>query len=360
MKQSKNILVCPLDWGLGHATRMVPVIEMLKRKGANAIIAADKRPLEFLKQSFPECTFIKLEGYSPIYSSNNSMALAMLRSFPKILRAATNAKKELQEIIKIHNIQAVISDNRYELSTSKVPSVFITHQLNIQTVGWQIIVKPFIDMVINNYINKFDEVWIPDLTGDFQLSGKLSNTNKLSSKLFKIGLISRFSDDKVRKKPKTVNILILLSGPEPQRTILEEMLLAEALKTKLKIVMLLGKPDENINRDINNVKLISHLPDEEFASLIQASDFIISRPGYSTLMDLSNFGCKAVFIPTPGQTEQEYLAKRLLDKGIAFSKTQNSFNLAEAIANQGNYAGLLINNNSDLLEERIDNLLNIC
>ena len=360
MKQSKNILVCPLDWGLGHATRMVPVIEMLKRKGANVIIAADKRPFEFLKQRFPKCTVIKLEGYSPNYSANNSMALAMLKSLPNILRVATNARKKLQEIIEIHNIHGVISDNRYELSTSKVPSVFITHQLNIQTDGWQIIAKPIIDIVINNYINKFDEVWVPDLTGDFQLSGELSNTNKFSSKLLKIGLLSRFSDTRINKKLKTIDILILLSGPEPQRTILEEMLLAEALKTKLKIVMLLGKPDENTNREINNVKLISHLHDKEFASLIQVSDFIISRPGYSTLMDLSNFGCKAVFIPTPGQTEQEYLAKRLLDKGIAFSQTQNNFNLTEAIANQGNYTGLLVNNNSDLLEERIDNLLNIC
>ena len=360
MKQTKNILICPLDWGLGHATRMVPIIEMLGNKGANVIVAADKRPMEFLKQRFPKNTFIKLEGYSPNYSYNGSMAFAMLKSLPEIIKKARKAKKELQKLIIKHDIHAVISDNRYELSTTKVPSIFITHQLNIQTHGWQIVAKPIIDKIINSYINKFDEVWVPDITGNSQLSGKLSESNKFSSKQFKIGLLSRFSEVGINNKSKYIDILIILSGPEPQRTILEEMLLAESLKTKLKIVMLLGKPDENINTEIKNVKLISHLPDNEFISSIQGAEFIISRPGYSTLMDLANFGSKAVFIPTPGQTEQEYLAKRLLDNGIAFSQNQNNFNLTEAIANQGKYTGLLIDNNSVLLESRIDNLLSIC
>ncbi|RLD54817.1 MAG: glycosyltransferase [Bacteroidetes bacterium] len=285
------------------------------------------------------------------------MALTMLMSFPEIMSKAKQAKKELKKIIKKYSIHAVISDNRYELSTSEVPSIFITHQLNIQTNGWQVVVKPIIDWIINSYINKFDEVWVPDVTAGFQLSGKLSNSNKFLSKRFYIGLLSRFSKADNNSKPKNFDLLIILSGPEPQRTILEKMLLAQALETNLKIVMLLGKPDENINKEINNVKLISHLPDAQFASLIRSAKFVISRPGYSTMMDLANFGNKAAFIPTPGQTEQEYLANRLLEKGIAFSQSQSSFNLSKAIANQNKYTGLIMENNTELLKSRIDNLL---
>lgn len=360
MKSSKNILVCPLDWGLGHATRMVPIIEMLGRKGVNVIIAADNRPLEFLIRRFPQNTTIQLQGYSPSYPSNNNMAVAMLKSIPAMVLKARQAKKILHTIIIDHNIDAVISDNRYELSTSKVPTVFITHQLNIQTRGWQTIGKPIINKTIHHYVNKFDEVWIPDLQGEFGLSGNLSKSVKFTSKLFNVGLLSRFSKPEINLNSKSIDLLIILSGPEPQRTILEKLLLSQALKTEQKTVILLGKPEENVNNKIKNVRLISHLRDPEFASLIQSAKIVVSRPGYSTLMDLAVIGKKAIFIPTPGQTEQEYLANRLLEKGIAFSQSQNNFNLPDAIKNEKLYKGLFIENKPELLEARINNLLNIC
>ena len=358
--KQKKILVCPLDWGLGHATRMVPVIDMLESKGANVIIAADNKPLKFLQQRFPENTFVKLQGYSPKYPANGSMSLAMLMSLPEMMMKAWQANRKLQKIVKEHQIDAIISDNRYELSSSKVPAVFITHQLNIQTAGWQKISKPFINMAINHYINKFNEIWVPDIPGNFQLSGKLSKSRRNTFNTFNIGLLSRFYASDIKDIPITNNLLIILSGPEPQRTILEKLLLSQALKTNLKTVILLGKPGEKTHEEIKNVTLISHLPDVEFSKLIRSSRIIISRPGYSTLMDLAILGKKAIFIPTPGQTEQEYLANRLLDEGIAFSQTQDSFDLTVALSNQSNFKGLFINNKPELLESRIDNLLNIC
>jgi len=360
VKHSKNILVCPLDWGLGHATRMVPVIEMLGRKGANVIIAADNRPLDFLAQRFPQNTIVKLKGYSPNYPVNNNMALAILRSLPEMKREAKIAHIILQKIIEEYHIDAVISDNRYELSTTKVPSVFITHQLNIQTKGWQTIGKPIIDFLINHYINKFDELWIPDVMGDFQLSGKLSKSTKFSNKSFNVGMLSRFSEPETINEMNQSDLLIILSGPEPQRTILEELLLSQALKTDLNTVILLGKPGKLIKKEINNVKIFSHLPDDEFSKLIQYAGTVVSRPGYSTLMDLAVFNKKAVFIPTPGQTEQEYLATRLLNEGIAFSQNQINFSLTDALNNLDRFKGLFLENNPELLESRINNLLNIC
>ncbi len=360
MLQKKKILVCPLDWGLGHAARMVPVIEMIEKKGASAIIAADNNPAEFLKQRFPKSTFVKLAGYSPKYPANGDMAMAMIKSLPKMLRKAHRSKKELHKIINNHNINAVISDNRYELYTSKIPSIFITHQLNIQTSGWQTIGKPIIDILINHYLNKFSEIWIPDITGDSRLSGKLSVSINNKAKQFNVGLLSRFSTSHIHECQKSIDLLIILSGPEPQRTILEELLLSQVLGTELKTVILLAKPSEYIEKKMKNVKLISHLPDTEFSEIIQSAKIIISRPGYSTLMDLAVFNKQAIFIPTPGQTEQEYLAKKLFEERIAFSQTQSNFSLTEALLSQEHFRGLFLENEPKLLENRIDNLLRIC
>ncbi len=355
-----RILVAPLNWGLGHASRCIPIIKQLIALDNDVIIGGDGESFDLLIKEFPELERVKIQGYDISYPTNGNMAFHFLKQYRKMRRHVTYEHSILVKLISEKRIDAVISDNRYELSSSKVPTVFITHQLNIQTKGWQKIGKPLIDKTINGYINKFDEVWIPDLSGDFQLSGKLSRSNKFSGKSFNIGLLSRFSKPENKNISKSIDLLIILSGPEPQRSILEKLLISQAIKTELKTVMLLGKPDEQIRKEINNVELISHLPDDEFSELIQCADSVITRPGYSTLMDLAIMNKKAVFIPTPGQTEQEYLADRLLNEGIAFSQGQSSFNLADAIANQSKYKGLFLDNKPELLESRIKNLLNIC
>jgi uncharacterized protein (TIGR00661 family) len=360
MDREKNILVCPMDWGLGHATRMVPVIEAIEKHGSNAILAADNRPFDFLKKRFPNNQIIRLSGFSPRYSDNKSMAWTMIKSFPTMIKAAVNAKKELDKIITRYKIDAVISDNRYELSTPRVPTIFITHQLNIQVNGIQRIAKSLIDRLIFRFINNFDELWIPDIEGHMNLSGELSFSSKFNTKKHNIGLLSRFLSDIESIKCNNFDLLIILSGPEPQRTILEDLLLKQALKSKLDTVILLGKPETDRTRTIENVKLISHINDDEFLGLLKSASYVVTRPGYSTLMDLAVLNKKAILIPTPGQTEQEYLAKKLLSEKAFFSTSQSRFNLIDAIGEADNYNGLSIKNNSEKLNKRILNLLNNC
>jgi len=358
LKNRRTILACPLDWGLGHATRMVPVIELLEKKGAKVVIAADNRPLEFLKQRFPELEFVKLPGFVPEYPEKGSMALSMMRSLPKMLRQAKNSNLLLQKLIQEKHIDTVISDNRYELYSGKVPSVFITHQLNIQTSGWQKLADPAIKKTINSYIKKYDELWIPDLEGEENLSGELSHiqTMPIENTHF-IGTLSRFSNLKIKPATEKIDLLILISGPEPQRSLLEEMLIKQALQTNLKTVILQGKPEISAIVETDNIKVIPHLPDVELAGLIQSAKVVLSRPGYSTLMDLAVFEKKAVFIPTPGQTEQEYLAKRLLKQGLAFSQKQNEFDLTNALQQAEKFSGLTQLKSDDVLEKRIEKLL---
>ncbi len=360
MKKRKNILICPLDWGLGHATRMVPIIDLFLEKGAHITIAADNGPLEFLKLRFPNCDFIKLKGFEAKYPKGDNMAFKIALQFPSMLRAAKIARRHLKEIIEKQKIDIVISDNRYELSHKDVYSVFISHQINIQTKGVQTIFKPLINSIINNYVKKFNELWIPDFEGDENLSGILSHKVKPPiDNFFFIGPLSRFSNVEIVDLPKKYDIMAILSGPEPQRSIFEELLEKELLKSGLKCIMLSAKPNLNKQESIKNILKISHLPDKEFAQTIMESELIISRPGYSTLMDLVHFGKKAIFIPTPGQTEQEYLADMLKHKKHYFSQKQSDFDLKSALSENKNFGPLKIHTNNNTLKDRVDFLLNL-
>ncbi|MAZ92866.1 MAG: hypothetical protein CMF58_00450 [Lentimicrobiaceae bacterium] len=357
-KPKKNILICPLDWGLGHATRMVPVIKEVKGQGANVILAADNGPLDFLLRYFPNEKIIKLRGFSPSYPLKGSMSWKIVRSIPQIIHKSRLARRSIKRIISEYKIDAIISDNRYELSGMGVPTVFVTHQLNIQTSGLQKLMKPLINVIINNMIDAFDEVWVPD-SSDHRLSGNLSKTNKFITKLHFIGILSRFSSANVKSKT-VLPILVLLSGPEPQRTILENKLIEQSLESGFETVILQGLPGKISRKQIKNITLISHADDDELAEYILSAKHIICRPGYSTLMDLAAINKSGIFIPTPGQTEQEYLSKRFLKDKIAFSVSQDKFNLTNAINKGDNYKGFHISHSNLKLKERINFMLNNC
>jgi len=339
---------------------MVPVIDLLLKKQASVIIGADNRPLTFLKSRFPECEFIQFPGFQPKYPSSGSMALAMIRAYPEMIKAAKQANLWLQQIITEKNIEIVISDNRYELHSEKACSVFVTHQLNIQTPGISSLAKPFIQNKINGYIKKHDELWIPDVEGEPNLSGKLSHIRKIPiENVHFVGPLSRFSLIKPKKTNNEIDLLIMLSGPEPQRSILETLLVEQALKTKYATVVLQGKPEEKAETIKENVRLIPHLEDRKIAEYMLAAKHIICRPGYSTLMDLVTLDKKAIFIPTPGQTEQEYLARKLNKTQVFYYEEQKVFNLIRAIKQQERSLAKIEIPESDVLNNRIIHLLNL-
>jgi len=360
MNKTKTILVCPMDWGLGHATRIVPVIESLKKKNVNIILGADNRPLEFLKQRYPDLEIVKFPGYKPHYPVKGAMALKMISEIPEMIKQADKAHYFLENLIDEKSIDLVISDNRYELWSSKVKTVFVTHQLNIQTPKYGRVARPALRQMIYSYIKKHDELWIPDFEGEPNLSGELSHIDKfpLENHHF-IGPLSRFQYVTPKRVSKQIDLLILLSGPEPQRTILEVKLKDQAFRSGLKTVILQGRTEENHHIVMENVEIFSHLPDEEFAGYINAAKTIVCRPGYTSLMDLVWFGKKAVFIPTPGQTEQEFLAESLKQKGLYFYQNQKEFDLRKTLGESVNYDGLTMKNDGNLLEKRVDELLEL-
>lgn len=357
MAVRKKILVCPLDWGLGHATRLVPVIESLLERKAEVIIGADNRPYEFLANRFPDCDLIRFPGYSPRYPVRGSMALLMIKEYPRMKRSAQLARERLHKIVREKKIDVVISDNRYELYTEDTVNIFISHQLNMHTPGLTILFKPFLQRTINGYIRQFDELWIPDADGNPNLSGKLSRPKRYPLKsCFFIGPLTRFSKVTSKEIVAPFDLLVILSGPEPQRTILEEKLIKQIKETDLRTVVLQGKPELQEKNEEGNIRFLTHADDETMAGLYQAARYVISRPGYTTLMDLSVFGSKAMLIPTPGQTEQEYLAHKVEKEGLYYTAKQQHFQIEKALQLADNYKGLQWVDHNHTLEQRLNNL----
>lgn len=325
----KNILICPLNWGLGHATRCVPIINSFINQGDKVIVAADRGPLAFLQKAFPDLEFIEFPGFNPIYSRSNTQVFKMMASFPGALRDFRRDHKTVESIVKHHDIDMVVSDNRFGCWSKLVPSVFITHQLHIQVPKIWRWTTPIINMFNNHYIKKYDEVWVPDVENEPSLGGKLSHPAIKGVKTKYIGHLSRFSSDNQDVTEKTNKFLVILSGPEPQRTMFEDIVLKQAKETTDNILILRAKPESNdlLKNVPENVSMFNHVDDEMFVKLVNSAEHIICRGGYSSLMDLVRLGRTAYLVPTPGQTEQEYLAKHLSATGYWKWCRQSEFRL---------------------------------
>ncbi|MGK0386838.1 MAG: hypothetical protein ACI849_001457 [Patiriisocius sp.] len=334
MIQRKTILVAPLNWGLGHATRCIPIINELIIHGFNVILASEGAALQLLQKEFPKLETITLPSYNIHYPKNGKhFKISMLVKAPHILKTIKEEKKQVASLLKQRNIQGIISDNRWGVRSKKIPSVFLTHQINVLSGS----TSKITGAMHRRLIKKFSHCWVPDFSGQHNLSGKLGHTNTSSIPIQYIGPLSRMA---VRYLPKKYDLLLLLSGPEPQRTLFERKLINEFKDDARVILMVRGVVEEVENtRQYGNIKAINFLKTEALEKAINQSDIIISRSGYTTIMDLSSLGKKAFFVPTPGQYEQKYLAKRLKDKAIAPSCKQENFS-KEKIKEVAFYKGL--------------------
>jgi len=320
---SKNILVAPLNWGLGHATRCIPVIKALQSHHFNPIIASDGVALELLRKEFPELTTVELPSYQIEYPKNGAFfKLKLLANSPKILRAILAEEKATQKIVTHYNIEGVISDNRLGVRSTKVPSVFITHQLNVMTGN-----TTWLTTKMHHYIiKKFNECWVPDVDSSPNLSGRLGHLKKEYPNIKYMGVLSRLEK---KKLPIKYPLMVILSGPEPQRTLLEEKLIAALDLYPNEILFVKGKiePQQTIEKR-NQFTFYNYMNSEQLEVAFNESHNILCRSGYTTVMDLAKLGKKVFFIPTPGQFEQEYLAEKFEEEGIAPFCTQNEFNLS--------------------------------
>lgn len=305
-----KVLVAPLDWGLGHATRCIPVIRELILQQAEVIIAASGNGFHLLQNTFPDCTLIDIPGIRIRYPAKGSMAFSMVIQMPAILKAIRKEKEMLSSMIGSHGITHVISDNRYGLYDIRVKCVFISHQISIKNPGLLKFTEPLLYQMHKKRIEKFNELWIPDIHGTDNLAGSLTKTPGLAIPKKYTGFLSRFNHS-IQNAEKKYECIALLSGPEPQRSLLEKKLKDYFLSSKKKCLLVLGIPGLPSRTSVENVEIINTITDTELQHWLHPDTTLFCRPGYSTLMDLAILGHrKNVFIPTPGQTEQEYLAER--------------------------------------------------
>lgn len=335
MRKRKTILVAPLHWGLGHATRCIPIIHALLASNYNVLLASDGAALWLLQKEFPQLESIELASYNITYAKNGkNFKWSLFLKLPQIQQTIASEKKQIKKLVAAGKIDGIISDNRFGVRSKKVPSVFITHQLNVLTGNTTLLSSTMHQKIIH----KFNQCWVPDLEGEENLSGRLGHVKNKSLNTKYIGPLSRM---KKQNLPVVYDVLALLSGPEPQRTMLEEKLLEEFIDTDLKVLLVQGLVEvEKTTKKIHNITVINFLQSSDLEIAISESEVIVCRSGYTTIMDLVALEKKAFFIPTPGQYEQEYLAQRFDALQFVPSATQEGFTV-EKLKEVTRYKGLM-------------------
>jgi uncharacterized protein (TIGR00661 family) len=305
--QSKKILVAPLNWGLGHATRCMPIIRYL-RKSNEVLLGSDGESLRLLQNEFPDLATIELPAYDINYSGSGNFMWDMFKQTPKITIAISKEMAHVEEIVKEKSLDLIISDHRLGCYSELCKSMIIAHQIQIKgNIG----IAGMLGRSMNKFfINRFDECWIPDYKSEaLCLAGELSRPDGLKCYRF-MGPLSRLN---LKQKNTQYDIAIILSGPESARSLTESKLEKALAPLGLSIILVQGTERKKVDHS-NFTKVMTLCTTDEINQIINQSKIVISRSGYSTIMDLEATEKKAILIPTPGQTEQEYLAKHLSNR----------------------------------------------
>lgn len=311
---------------MGHATRCIPIINALIKANFTPVIASDGNALEFLIKEFPKLQYFKLPSYQINYSKNSKLLKwHLLLQTPTIISAVLKEKKLIANLIEKESISGIISDNRFGVCSNKIPSVYITHQIEVLSgnISW------VTSKIHQKIIQKFEACWVPDVASEFNLSGELSNFKSKNITIKRIGVLSRFT---YKQFPKKYDILLLLSGIEAQRTLFEKKLLKELANFNGNVLLVRGVLNNSKLEVPSNFTVVNFLVAAELEKVILQSNLVIARSGYSTIMDLAVLNANVLFVPTPGQFEQEYLAKYINKKYKIPFLNQNEFKL-EAINN---------------------------
>lgn len=323
-----KILVAPLDWGLGHATRTIPVIRGFLAHGATVDLAVSGNISALYRGEFPDLTQIEVPGYEIRYPNRGfEMPFWLLKNYRRIMRTIREEHGTAESLAFERGYDMIFSDNRFGFYSNRAKNIYMTHQLRIAFPGP---FSAFENIGIawhRKQMEKFDEIWVPDYAKFPGLGGRLSHVNPSALKLSKpirfVGPLSRFDENFPVGVPKNsvqrkYRFLAILSGPEPMRSLFEKKIFEALSRISGKHAVILGKPGEKkVPETPSNMDVFNHLETADFARMVQSSDVILSRPGYSTVMDMATLGAKCVFVPTPGQTEQEFLGEELFRAGFS-------------------------------------------
>jgi predicted glycosyltransferase len=333
----KRVLVAPLNWGLGHVSRCVPVIQALDNSGAEVFLASDGVAMGLLQAEFPHLPCLTLPSYGIRYFSSN-MVLNIARQMPRILYAAVAEHRVTDRIVRKYGIGGIISDNRYGCFHRRTRNVLITHQLNLRIPGK--LLEYTTNQLLRLALKPFDDIWVPDTDSREGLSGALSHPPAGLNNTSYIGILSRATRVPVQEDLE-YDAAVILSGPEPQRTLLEHILLEQASRLPYRFMFVQGVTGAKTHsRPAENIRMVSYMTGTELNGLYASSQFVVCRSGYSSLMDLAASGKRGVLIPTPGQTEQEYLAQHLSAGNHFVAQEQSRIDLGAGLQAAAHTTGL--------------------
>lgn len=332
----KRVLYGVLDWGLGHATRSVPVIQQVLAAGCDVRIASSGLALELLRGEFPGLVVYKLPPYDVRYARHGMFMLNIIWQVPRLLITIIREGRAAENLASSFPADLVISDCRYGFRLRGRKSAFITHQIHFQMPNALRLLQPVVNFVNRALISRFDEVWIPDVPNG--LTAKLSRPGKLAPKARWIGNLSRMVRLPVASSPE-YEVALVLSGPEPQRTLFEIEAVHQLKKLHIRAVVVRGLPAAPAFRQVEKLDIYNYLAGQALADVIRRSRVVVARSGYSTVMDLVAAGGYAIFVPTPGQTEQELLAETLAARLVAFTMPQRKLDLALALSQSYAFRG---------------------
>jgi len=337
----RKIFFAPLDWGLGHITRILPLIRRFLERGDRVYVATRGRALEILKKEAATCIFLDFPQYPIKYPRNKFFVTRfMLITFPGMLWAMWREKQALKKLQVLYQFDILISDNRFCVNLPGTQSFLISHQLRYK-LPWMISRFEMIPEYFNYlFFKKYDRILVPDYQNELNLTGELSHGLRYlpESRLLYTGILCDLPEGKENIDGR-IDYLILISGPEPQRSILEKLIFKQVDMLEGKVVVALGKPEKKYRIRKGNTVFYSHLNREQVTDFMRRSDFIVSRSGYTTVMEMVELNKRGVFIPTPGQIEQEFLARYYLQKGWCFYMPQNKFNLLTAVTQGKRFPG---------------------
>lgn len=351
-----KIIYAVCSWGLGHATRSLPVIRKLVKDGYELTIISYGRSLKLLKDELGEKSrFIEIKDYPILISENSRQLMAKSMVYwPSFVSKLIKGQRKLQKILEKENCDRIISDGRYDIYSRKIPSFFISHQIRIMNPLRIKIFEHGSETFNLFFFKRFCGVIVPDFRKD-NLSGDLShNLNRID--VNKIHYVGALSDFKKLNKTKNIDYLISISGPEPQRTMLEETLLKQIYDLKGRVIVTLGKSEKLDKFKKDDVETYSFLSRDKREEILNRTKLVVSRSGYSTILDLAVIGSKALMIPTPGQVEQEYLAEYHNNKGSFYYVNQNKLDLAFDVEIAKKRTGITRKCNVD---ESVENIINI-
>jgi len=301
--QNKQILFAALDWGMGHLTRSTVLIKGLLENGNTIFFAGTKKQCDFIKAEFDSVDCFEISGYEITLDSTKNTFIQVLSQFSKIKKAIKTENIWLKTFVNEHQIDLIISDNRYGFHHNLIESILVTHQINLQIPNF----KSIVNKKLHNWISNFNAVWVPDYD-DRRLTGELSNPYKLKHINF-IGPLSRFENSEV---PKVYDFLIILSGPEPERS--------NFIQTAINFTKIHSNSICIVGAKMEGFESVENPTTNQLSQLIAQTETVISRAGYTTIMELIALNKNAILFPTKGQYEQEYLAKFIENPKLKFQR----------------------------------------